>query len=181
MNKKFKLLLLDTGIVIGLHDLKLWDQVVEACEIILPETVVEEAKFCGKSAEYQEDIDLAPAINAGRIKTISVDTNGLEAFRLQFDPTYLERLDPGETEALAYLTTHAETCLVCSADAIVFKVLGRLHRGEQGISLEAILSRIGFGRKLEEWRFTEAFRQRYTKEGQTDMLTGRGLKKKPGR
>lgn len=171
MNKKFRLLLLDAGIVIALHELKLWDQAVEKCEIILPETVVNEAKF-SMAGEYAEDIDLEPDTRAGRIKVVTAGTAELDAFLAQFGPAYLERLDPGETEALAYLIAHAETCLLCSADAIVFKVLGRLHRGEQGVSLEAILGRIGLGRKLE-WRFTEAFRQRYTKEGQIDMLRAR--------
>jgi len=50
-----------------------------------------------------------------------------------FGPTYLERFDPGERESLAHLVTSADEYMICSADSIVFKVLGFLDRGEQGI------------------------------------------------
>lgn len=43
--KKIRLLLLDANVVIELHSLELWEHVVERCEILLTETVVEEARY----------------------------------------------------------------------------------------------------------------------------------------
>lgn len=63
--------------------------------------------------------------------------------------------------------------LISSDDAIVFRLLGNLGRRDQGVSLEEILQKIGLGRKVE-WQYSKAFREKYTKEGETDMIVGRG-------
>ena len=47
--------------------------------------------------------------------------------------------------------------MICSSDAIVFRVLAQLDLAEQGISLEEILQRIGFGRDVA-LQFRKAFR-----------------------
>jgi len=53
-------------------------------------------------------------------------------FCSKFDPTYMESLDPGEAESLAHLGASKETCMICSADKIVYRVLGNLDRSESG-------------------------------------------------
>jgi hypothetical protein len=179
MMKKFRLLLLDANVVITLHELSLWDKVVEKCEVILTETVVKEAKFF-ESQGQRQGIDLSGDISATKIGVISIGKSEQDAFLSQFDPNYLERLDPGEVEALAYLLGHPEPFLLCSGDAIVFKVLGRLRRGDQGVFLEEILRAVGLATALE-WAYTADFRKRYTKEGQRDMITESGLKKEKGK
>ena len=89
-----------------------------------------------------------------------------------FDPSYFERLDPGELESLVHLVNTAEKgllCLLCSSDEIVFKVLGRLHRSDQGISLEEVLQVIGLGRKLPP-QYTRSFREACTRKGSIDAV-----------
>ena len=66
--------------------------------------------------------------------------------------------------------------MISSGDAIVFRVLGNLGRGDEGLSLEEILQQIGLGRKLD-WPYSRAFREKYTKDGETDMIQGRGRKR----
>jgi hypothetical protein len=43
----------------------------------------------------------------------------MEGFRAQFAPVYFEKLDPGETESVAYLLGQSEEYRICSADKIV--------------------------------------------------------------
>ena len=67
----------------------------------------------------------------------------LQAFRSHFDDSYLGVLDDGEAESLAYLFDAKSDFLISSADKIVYRVLGNMHREDQGISLEEILNKIG--------------------------------------
>ncbi|MGA1844224.1 MAG: hypothetical protein ACMUIS_06640 [bacterium] len=174
--KKLRLLLLDANVVIKLFELDLWDAVVEKCEIILSRTVAEnEVQFFYKNG-LQEEIDLSSYVNQGVVAIVDVTTSDVIEFRNRFDPTYLDRLDVGETESLVYLLGTEEDYLFSSGDSIVYEVLGRLNRGEQGISLEEILQRIGYGRKLPN-EYTYAFRKKWTNMGQQEFITGIGLKK----
>jgi hypothetical protein len=56
-----------------------------------------------------------------------------------FDSSYIEKLDAGEAESLAYLMNAHDEHSICSADAIVYRVLGNVDRGHQGASLEEVL------------------------------------------
>jgi hypothetical protein len=82
-------------------------------------------------------IDLEPAIQSKAITIFSVDAVKVEAFRSCFDDSYLGVLDDGEAESLAYLFDAKSDFVISSADKIVYRVLGNMHRGDQGISLEA--------------------------------------------
>jgi len=66
--------------------------------------------------------------------------------------------------------------LISSGDAIVYRVLGNMNRGEQTISLEEILQKLGHGRTVQN-RYTKRFREQYTKQGQQDMIRSRGRKR----
>jgi hypothetical protein len=100
----------------------------------------------------------------------------LRTFRDQFDPVYLGDLDDGEAESLAYMMKQSADFLISSGDAIVYRILGNLGRTEQGISLEEILQKIGLGLSLE-WPYSKAFREKYSKDGEADMIRGRGRKR----
>jgi hypothetical protein len=97
----------------------------------------------------------------------------IRTFRDRFDPTYLERLDPGETESLAYLLKANAEIRICSADKIVYRVLGNLDRSEQGLSLEEVLRTVGLARPLPQ-QFTKTFRERWTAKGVEESLHGTG-------
>ncbi|MDP7016040.1 MAG: hypothetical protein QGG36_09590 [Pirellulaceae bacterium] len=129
----------------------------------------------GDEGEYGEDIDLSSDISSGKVRVFDVSATELKAFRDQFDSLYLGDLDDGEAESLAYLTKQTDDFLISSGDAIVYRVLGNLSRRDQGLSLEEILQRIGLGRRLE-WAYSQAFREKYTMDGETDMIQRRGKK-----
>jgi len=172
--KRFRLLLLDAGIVIELLRQGIWDRLVEACDVHLSRTVAEtEAHFYEDADGEKQHFDLAPDVESGRITVFDVLPSELARFRSCFDPSYFERLDTGEAESLAYLLNAEEPCLICSADSIVFKVLGNLDKAGQGVSLEEVLQQTGLTRQLE-WPFTKAFRERWTRAGFRDELGGLG-------
>ncbi len=173
--KKLRFLLLDANIVIKLYELELWDAFVERCEILLPSIVVEREVRYFHGTESDNLIDLGPYVSDGRIQQVEADTGQVQAFLNKFTPDYLGDMDPGETELLTYLTLSEDPCLACSSDAIVFRILGRLNRGEQGRSLEGLLRAVGLDRSLT-WQFSEKFRLHYTERGKRDMIEGIGMK-----
>ena len=67
---KLKLLILDAGVVIRLHELGIWEQVREQCDVHLSRIVAtKEVLFQpGDEGEYGEDIDLSPDINNGNVQ-----------------------------------------------------------------------------------------------------------------
>lgn len=66
-----------------------------------------------------------------------------------------------------------EQCLICLADKIVFRILGNLKRGYQGVSLEEVLQRVGIGIDLP-WQFTKRFQEEWTRRGFAEGLGGIG-------
>lgn len=172
--KKFSLLLLDANVVIEIFRQGLWDQVAARCDIRLSRTVLDESQFYDDDQGERHYIDLASHISAERITIFDLTPSQLRGFLAQFSPVYLEKLDPGEAESLAYLLDQPDDCMICSADKIVYRVLGCLSRSEQGVALEEVLGQLGLSRKLER-EFTRAYKDQWTSKGFQEGLTRLGL------
>jgi hypothetical protein len=173
--KRWSFLLLDANVIITLFKQGIWDQVVANCDLHVAETVVGESHFYEDDAGERHDFDLAPYIAEGRIKQFSVPPLDVKAFVATFGADYIEKLDAGEAESLAYLEKASDEPMICSADAIVFRVLGNLDCGHQGASLQEVLDKIGLSRRLPQ-QFTKAMRERWTGQGVAERLHGRGRK-----
>jgi hypothetical protein len=173
--KKFRLLLLDANVVIEISRHGLWDQVVARCDIHLAQTVLDESQFYEDDQGDRQYIDLTSYISANAITVFNLTPSQIDGFRAQFGPAYFEKLDPGETESLAHLLNQSGECQICSADKIIYRVLGCLSRSEQGVSLDEVLGQIGLGRTLGR-EFTKAYREEWTKKGFQEGLTGLGLR-----
>jgi hypothetical protein len=169
---KSRLVLLDANILIQLFELKIWPRLIERFEIIVAETVLAEADFFFEDGAAVK-IDLRPDIESRRIRIVSVDTAAVQVFLARFEPNYLEKLDPGEAESLAYVVSNNDGSLICSADRIVFRALGNLSLKERGISLEEILQQCGLSRTLAS-QFTKAFREHWTRRGTQEHFKGLG-------
>ena len=172
--KKFRLLLLDANVVIEISRQGLWDQVIARCDIHLAQTVLDESQFYDDDQGERHYIDLTSYITAKSIAVFDLTPSQMNGFRAQFDPVYFEKLDPGETESLAYLLDQSDKCMICSADKIVYRVLGGLDRPDQGISLDEVLSQIGLGRRLGR-EFTRAYKEEWTQKGFQEGFTGIGI------
>lgn len=168
---KFPLLLLDANIVIYLHELRIWESFITQCRVTITQAVAKESDYWEDENGFHSPIDLDSDIRTGKIDCIDVPLEIVEAFLKKYGPVYLERLDPGEAESLAFLFNSKDKWLFTSADEIVFKVLGAAGRFEQGISLEEILQKIGLSRPGLKVQFTKQFRLNTAKKGQFDGIT----------
>jgi hypothetical protein len=174
---KFRLLLLDANVIIAAHELGIWSKLVEGCSITITRTVVEQETYYWRDEQgIPHEIYLEGYIQEGKINCVDVPLAEVKSFLQKFDPTY--KMDLGEAESLAFLYYSSEKWLIASADGIVFKVLGRLGRPDQGISLEEITQKIGLTCNFDKkhGHYTKDFRLRLTKQGQQDGITGMGLK-----
>lgn len=175
MAKKLRLLLLDANVVLELHSKNLWSPIVERCELLIARMVLEESMFYMDDLDEKVYVDLAPDEAASRLRVVDVDLPTINAFRSRFRRLFLEKMDDGEQEALAYLVEVNQECLISSADAVVWRTLGLLGLGEQGISLEEILAKVGLGTSLK-WQFTRRFREKYTDQGFGERMSGVALR-----
>lgn len=166
---RIRLLLLDANAVIELHRLGLWSKVQALCDIHLARTVAEREADYYFEEGHKIAIDLAPAINAGSITVHDVPLAITRKFLSRFPRTFAQRLDPGELESLAHLVEVDGSCLISSSDIIVWRALGFLGLGDQGLSLEDILKRCGLGRTLDD-QYTEAFRKHWIGRGAVERI-----------
>lgn len=168
---KLTLVVVDANVVIKLHELRLWDRVVKEVDIHVARTVIDECQFWIKD-EVRYEINLAPDIQASRITTFAVDRTDQNDFLKELSVVSRGRIDPGEIESLAWLYHSDREYLFATSDLPAYRVLGFLGKGEQGISLEEILDRIGLSCKLE-YRFQKKAREKEIKHGEQDRIQGR--------
>ena len=169
--KRFSLLLLDTGIVIELFQLNIWDGFVAQCDVHLARTVVQESKYWEDDLGQKHPIDLSRYERDGLITVHDIDVSELDVLTSAFGPDILTKLDPGEAESLAILCNSKERFLVSSADGITYRVLGALKCSDQGISLEETLQAIGLTKQLV-YKFSKAFREKWSRRGFSEGISG---------
>ena len=180
--KKFQFLLLDAGPIIKLFSLGIWDDFIKHCDVSMSRIIAEAQVL------YTEDdrkrIDLNPYKEQDLIKVIDVEPSVVKSFYDKFDLLYQADVHDGEKETLAFLYNSSDDWLVCSSDHVVFKVLGRLNKADQGISLEEILKAIGLGQisawkniisKDKDWKYTKKFKEKWTQKGQIDFIQDHGV------
>ncbi|GAB4547759.1 MAG: hypothetical protein Tsb0013_07790 [Phycisphaerales bacterium] len=166
-----RLILLDANVVIQLFQLGIWEQITARCEIVLAQTVVDEVQFYETDTE-RKYVDWEHWKTACSMRIESVPPADVQAYCSKFGPGYYEKLDPGEAEALALLVRDTDS-KICSADKIVWRVLGNTNATERGISLEEILTMSGLTKPIPH-RFTKAFREKWCREGSVEGFMGRG-------
>lgn len=119
---KLKLLIFDAGVVIKLHEWRLWDHVTAKCDVYLSSIVAgRETKYHQVAGDdWDQDIDLSQAIRDGTITVFHVAPADILKFKNRFVPSYFAILDDGEAESLTYLTSQKTTDFkISSRDAIV--------------------------------------------------------------
>jgi hypothetical protein len=166
--KKFPLLLLDAGPIIKLFELNLWDKLLQFCDVTVSRTVVPEIKWASQKLEDVR-IDIAPYEGKG-LRIIDHETAAVASFYAKLSPLYKDLIEPddGEVATLEYLLSSFERGLLCTADGPVFRLMGSLGRGEQGISLEELLEKIGLRQSALEWPYTKKFRLEKTQQGKIE-------------
>ncbi len=165
MTSKYQIVLCDSCIVIELFRLNLWEQIISSFEITISSTIVDEVSFYIDNQQNKHNINLKKYIDDKKIKEVSVSITLIQNFYQKFDPSFQDRLDPGETELLAYLFDNKNNDIkICSADSIVFKILGKELMSENSISLEEMLPN-NFPKKQIRKQFTKKFKEQYLQNG----------------
>ena len=171
--KRFPFLLLDAGPIIKLFKLGIWEEFISRCDVTVSRTVAEEAQYA--SREFEDIcIELEPYAAQERIAIVDVELLNIRTFREKIDLANKAVVHAGELETLAFMLGSSEDWLLCAADGAVFRVLGLLGKGEQGISLEEVLKKIGLQQDMER-QYTKRFREEHTRRGQIDRLHGGGF------
>ncbi len=170
------LLLLDADVIIGLHELGVWEQIVKNHKVYIPSIILHKEAYYYKDEDgTQHPINVSKDIDK-RIFELSCSVEELITFAEQFDRVFQEDLHDGEKEALVLLKKDEELIL-CSCDHAAIKTLGLLDLSEQGISFENLLKKSGMNKKLEN-KYTEERFKKCLSEGVEMRIQGRGLKDK---
>lgn len=177
MSTRTRCVLLDANVVIAVHELGVWDQLIARCEVFAPETVVEESRFHSRDlVGFSEPIDLRGAAAAGRISILSASAADVVSLQRRFAPWFLELVHPGELEAIALLLAGncAEMCF-CTGDGGAIRAATLLGLAERCVALDRLLESTGLSKKVRR-EFTSAFLEHMREEAREDRITGRGLR-----
>lgn len=166
-----RLVLLDTNVVLQLFELGIWQAVTQKYQIVLAQSVVDEAQFYYQG-DQRHEIEWGELISSRAVEVRTATASDVQQFCNRFDPNYLQKLDPGEAESLKILEIEKQAS-ICSADKIVWRVLGNTGEADRGVSLEELLQQIGLTKSLTD-RFSKRFREKWTKGGSTDRFMGLG-------
>ena len=170
--KKFQFLLLDAGPIIKLFELGIWDEFLKRCDVSISQTVANEAKWA--SQEF-EDVRIDLESYKDKISIFDIEPSLAKSFLDKFNELYKAIIHAGERETLAFLCDSSEQYLLCSGDKAVYQVLGLLGRGEQSISLEEILERVGLSQSKLDRQYTKKFREIWIHKGQIGSIQNKGL------
>ena len=175
---RLKCVLLDANVVIEAHSVGVWQKLLDRCQIMIPSIVVRnEVLFYSRETNgIHEDIYLPKLVQDGKVIELAATAEDLDSLYGTFDSVFVEGIDPGEAEALALLKSGKtpEACF-CTGDAPAIRALAMLGMSQLGISMETLLKRLGFQRKLEHFWFTEEFFQENLTRGSINRVTGEGL------
>ena len=166
--KKLQLLLLDAGPIIKLFELNLWVKFLQSCDVTILRTIIPELKW---ASQKLEDVRIDIETYEGKGLTIvDRDTSVVASFYAKLKPLYRDLIesDDGEVATLEFLLASSEKWILCSGDGPVFRLMGALNCGDQGISLEEVLDKIGLRQNNIEWPYTKKFRLEKTKQGKID-------------
>lgn len=171
---KPRLLLLDAGIVTRLIQWGYWYKVISSYEVHLAGTVIDEVE-----RGYPDDNDqwcscsIQQYIDSGEVFRFDLSIKQLIEFASLFGSQFLDALHGGEQESLAQLFALPETdTAICSGDNIVFRILGAMLRGYQGISMEEVLSAIGITYIEMPHNFKKKWREQLTHKGKVEGFSG---------
>ena len=166
-----RLILLDANVVIRLFELGIWERIAARHHVLLARTVLDESQFY-EDAHGRQYIDWDRWSAAGTFEVRQAPPSEVAAYCRRFGPGYMEKLDAGEAESLV-LMRDEPSARICSADKIVWRVLGNTGQSERGASLEELLAESGLTKPLPD-RFSRRFRERWTRIGGQERFMGRG-------
>ncbi len=146
MKTKSRLIILDSDVIIHLHQLEIWDQFIAAYKVYVCSTVIEECThYEALDGHYiQGSIDLSAAVKDEKIFELSLDASDLSSLSKRLRSFGGLCLDPGEAETIGLiLQGRLGDTRLCIADHAAIKGAVFLDMGDVCISLESALNDIG--------------------------------------
>lgn len=148
MTKKLSPILTDAVIVIGAHNEQYWELLCNSYQIAIPATILEDELFYFGSKNNTHAIMPSKWVEEGKVQRLEAELLDFQVLQRQLSENFMNSLDPGELEALALLGSKKyKNYLFTTADRAAIKTLGVLGWSSQGISVEALLKRVGAPKK----------------------------------
>jgi hypothetical protein len=143
-----RLLLLDANAIIYAHETACWDALCSRCSVTVPSIIVrwELLPYLDAATGVPSQIDLRPLVGNG-----ITEAEGTEMQLANVSVALRGRisLHPGEHEALALMLSGSlPTHSFCTSDAAAIKAAVMLGLSARLVSLEEVLTSIGYSRKL---------------------------------
>lgn len=144
LSKSHKIILLDANAIIELHQLALWKPVIHSCHIAITPIIRRESRFYKDQQGQKKPIDLSQDIADQKVEEILVPLETFNSLQGVLNNFFLQGIDEGEREAIAFLykNKQKDLYLFCTADMLAIKCLGVLGLRYQGISMQALLEKI---------------------------------------
>jgi hypothetical protein len=137
-------ILFDANAIIELHQFSLWNPIIHACQAVVTPIIRHEVKFYKDAEGQKQPINLSKDIEDQKIEEISVSLEIYNALQHVLTASFLEGIDEGEREALAFLhSSRQSSYLFCTGDLLAIKCLGVL--GLKGVSLQDLLEQFKIG------------------------------------
>lgn len=169
-------ILLDANIIIEAHTQGVWASLIQRATLIIPSTVIEEANGYRDADGAYNPIHLDSDLGANLIHETQATPEQLAALRARFDSVFLQRMDRGESEALALLLAGAlPDTQFCTADGPAIRALNLLDMPDVGISFEALLRQVGLQHPLRD-HFSDRWFHEQQARGAQERITGEGLR-----
>lgn len=182
MSTKPKLYLLDANVLLQLHRLQIWNEVLQRAIVVLGSIVADqESRFWQADDRTMWGIDLQPDLQAGRLKILGAEAADLAAVAQVFDPTMAESIHAGELEAITLLrvwdAAEDPPPLFCTGDRKAVEATCLLGLGHLTVSLEEVLHQLGVPCPpgLKSW-FRKLTMEAWVREGKLARIQGRGLR-----
>jgi hypothetical protein len=172
--------LLDANIIIELHRLGVWHQILVQCQVFTTDCIAHNESLYYSAKNTNIPIDLGKNIDDGSLTIIEATIEDIASLEDIYDADFLQSLHDGEKEALAVIATgkHRDS-LFCTADGPAIKALVMLNKGQIGISLEDLLTKNGFTKQvstIRPWCTKRWYGLRAT-EGAHNLVNHEGLRK----
>lgn len=164
-------ILFDANAIIELHQFGLWNHVIHSCSAAITPIIRSETRFFRDEKGDRTVIDLTENIASGNLQEIDVSAEVFHSLSKVLKKTFLEGIDEGEREAIAFIYHNRNKSLFrfCSADLLAMKCLGVLGLSHQTMSMEELFEKLRIKTPL-----SHHYKQTHSKELLKRML-GQGF------
>ena len=136
------LLLLDADVIINLHELELWPQIITKHQIFVSSIILHREAYKYKdSLGVERFIDLNAQIGKS-IQKISATSEEINALKKNLDYADKQHFDDGEAEALTILRKEKDMAF-CTADQLAMEISALLNLDDRVISMQQLLQEAG--------------------------------------